>query len=112
MIISRQSNEVLTQSVSPVPDHNRLGAMFVRGAEDDSPFVGRVLKDSPAERAGLKSGDVLLEINGVDFSKRSEDRGRHPASFFNKPAGTELTVKVEREGSTHEFSVKLQDLLP
>ena len=111
MIISHRSDEVWTQSVSLVPDHNRLGAVFMRGPEDNSAFVGRILKDSPAERAGLKDGDVLLEINGVDFSTRRQASGVNPASFVSQPAGTQLNLKVERTGATHEISVRLQDLI-
>jgi hypothetical protein len=112
VIVSTQSNQVLTQSVSPIPAHNRLGAVFMPRGDDDATLIARVLKDSPAEKAGLKSGDVLLAINDVDFSTPDEDSEKRPEPFYSLPVGTELTVQVQREGTTHEFLVKLENLLP
>ena len=112
MAICRPNNELLTQSVSHVPSHNRLGAVFVQQAERGSALVGYVLENSPAERIGLQSGDVLLEINGVDFRSPNGDSRPPPEFFFSMPTGTELSLKVERAEAVHEFSVKLQDLLP
>ncbi len=37
-----------------------------------SPVVGEVLKDSPAEKAGLQSNDIISEINGVKIETWSE----------------------------------------
>ena len=34
-------------------------------------MIAKVVKDSPAERDGLKVGDVILEVNGTDI----EDTG-------------------------------------
>ena len=112
MIISHRSGEVLTQSVSGIPNHNRLGAAFIRASKENPALVGRVLKGSPAERAGLEDGDLLLEINGVDFSTGQKHSQMNPMTFFSKPAGTQLDIKIKRAEATHEFSIRLQDRLP
>lgn len=104
LLINRQNDQVLTRSVPVIPDHNRLGAVFVRGAGERSVYSARVLTGSPAERIGLKNGDVLLEINGFDFSTQRKDPVAEPAAFFSRPADTKLKLKVEREGSTHIHS--------
>ena len=51
------------------------------------------LKDSPAERAGLKAGDVITAIDGrpVDGSTLDEARGK-----VRGPKGTTLVLTIER----------------
>jgi len=114
MIINAGDQEVLTQSLSPVLHHNRLGAVFdleSSDAGDDAVFVARVLPGSPAEKAGLESGDVLIEINGVDF-RHGARIGKHPYPFFLLPAGTELKIHIRRSEATHELTAVLEELLP
>lgn len=63
-------------------------------AKGDRVVVIGVRTDSPAERAGLKQGDTLLSVDGiqVDKSKLAELQRR-----LIGYAGTTATVEVERE---------------
>lgn len=66
-------------------------------------FIAEVIADGPAERAGLKSGDVITEVNGerirtfADLSARVGTLG----------AGKELTLTVLRDGKERKFKVTL-----
>ena len=40
--------------------------MFVNGTPGITPVVGEVIKNSPAEIAGLQTGDKIVSINGVE----------------------------------------------
>ena len=49
------------------PERPRLGAAVADAAprlQVEGAYVGRVRPDSPAARAGLKAGDVIVELNG------------------------------------------------
>lgn len=63
-----------------VPDLNSITATI----ED-------VLEDSPAMRAGLKKGDVIVSINGVAVNDWNE-----MAEIFSKNPGKGLSLKVRR----------------
>ncbi len=111
IIISRPTKELLVQSVSPIPPHNRLGALFMPVNAETKRLVAQVAAGSPAAQAGILQGDVLLTVNGTGYEA---DNGAPPASLFRvfgQPAGTELELVVDRQGERKEFRVTLRDLL-
>jgi hypothetical protein len=116
MIVSPGTKEVLTQSVSPIPPYNRLGAVFIPVPNATTKAVAlqitRLLQGTPASQAGLKEGDELVSINDVDFSPGSAGVATNPEQFLMQAAGTRLNIKVKRNGAAREFTIYLQDLLP
>jgi serine protease Do len=53
-----------------------------------------VRKDSPAEKAGIKKGDVILEIDGQKFKSPEDVR----LYVFNLEIGQTVTIILERKG--------------
>ena len=78
-----------------------LGLSDVRGA-----LVNQVEPGSPAERAGLKQGDVITEVQGRRVSDGNELRN----AISNTAPGTSVAIKVIRDGRTSDFSAKLDEL--
>ena len=66
-------------------------------------LITEVISGSPAENAGFKNGDVVVEVNGVKV--------KGPPQFqrliFNTEPGTELNMKVIRDGKEIELKVKI-----
>jgi S1-C subfamily serine protease len=84
---------------------DQKGFVGIKFKWDDEKKVAEVqetVKDSPAEKAGLKEGDLVSKINGKG-SDSSED-------FVNKvraaKPGDTLTLTVTRDGKEKEIKVK------
>jgi serine protease Do len=65
----------------------REGLAASRGA-----FVERVYEDSPADRAGLKDGDLLVAISGKSIAAREDVA----TAFYNVAPSTPLALDVRR----------------
>jgi serine protease Do len=71
-------------------------------ATGDGPAV---IKGSPAEKAGIKSDDVILEVNGERL-----ERGKTLGLALQKYAvGDEISLKVVRGGEEREVRLKLEE---
>ena len=98
--VMRSYMGVTLQPVTPA-----LAKVF--GMKDtNGALVGQVNADTPASQAGIKAGDVILEMNGEPV--------RDTGSFRNQVAmavpGSTVKLKIFRDGSAKEFAVKLGDM--
>ena len=60
---------------------------------EDGVLVGNVMKDSPAERGGLKPGDIIQEFNGTKISNVHQLQ----QEVAQSPVGSQAQLKVMRE---------------
>ena len=68
--------------------------------------VGDVTANSPAQQGGVHRGDILLEVNGKPVASANELRN----TISMMEPGTSVRLKVLRDGSEHEISVKLGEM--
>lgn len=66
-------------------------------------MVTRVQADSPADRAGLKPGDVVLALNDTSVSDEAD---LHNAEGL-LPVGSEVKLKLLRDGKVEMVSASL-----
>jgi serine protease Do len=78
-----------------------FGVKDLKGA-----LVSGVMKGSPAEKAGLKQGDVILKFNGKDV----DDTGHLRNMVSQTPLGTRVTVKVLRNKKELDIDVTVAEL--
>ncbi len=69
-------------------------------------LIGGVEPKSPADKAGLRSGDVVIEIDGKAVA---DSRHLKLAAARTKP-GESVTVKILRDGSTRKLDVTVKEL--
>ncbi|XP_060950075.1 protein scribble homolog isoform X9 [Limanda limanda] len=61
--------------------------------DDEGIFISRVSEEGPAARAGVKVGDKLLEVNGVDLNEAEH----HTAVEALRSSGASVSMSVLRE---------------
>jgi len=91
---------VMIQRVTPDIAES-LGLTSPKGA-----LVADVMKDGPAQEAGLKVGDVIVEFDGHAIKESTE----LPMLVARVPVGKTVTLKVIRDKRTQSFSVKIGEL--
>ena len=91
---------VMIQDVNPA-----LAKQF-KLDEDKGALVGDVTPDSPAEKAGLKSGDVIIEFNG----KKVTDSRHLKLEVARTAPGDSVPVKVLRDGHAKTIDVTVKEL--
>jgi serine protease Do len=85
-------------------DETMAKAMKLPGT--DGALVSDVTKDSPAAKAGLKQGDVILEMNGEKVKNTTQLRNTIAATM----PGTKIKLKIWRDGKEKTVEVKLGKL--
>ncbi len=91
---------VVIQRVTPAIAES-LGLDEARGA-----LVANVLKDAPADRDGVKVGDVIIEFDGRKVNESND----LPTIVARTPVGKKVKVKVVREGKELVLSVAIGEL--
>ena len=69
-------------------------------------LVGDVVKGGPAEKAGIRRGDVIVRFNGQKVVSQHE----LPTMVAYLPVGTEVKVVVLRDGKEKTFEVALEKM--
>jgi serine protease Do len=68
--------------------------------------VGDVTPSSPAQEGGVQRGDIILELNGKPVADSNQLR----MTISMMQPGTAVTLKLVRNGSPREMTVKLAEM--
>lgn len=72
------------------------------GVRNDQPTILRTLRDTPAEKAGLKPDDVIAKVNNTDTNGWTADKA---AQIIRGEIGTTVKIQVIRDGEPQEFTI-------
>jgi membrane-associated protease RseP (regulator of RpoE activity) len=97
ILIGRPRLGVEMQDLNP-----ELGGYFERPS-GKGVLVTRVLPDTPAKRAGLKAGDVIIELDGKTVDNADELRDR-----LDRAEAGPVRVTVLRRGQRQVLSAQLE----
>ena len=67
--------------------------IYMTGNDKDIIVVQSVIKNYPAEKSGLKSGDIILKVDGEDV--KASESSKASSKFIGK-AGTSVTLTIQR----------------
>ena len=73
---------------------------------DEGVLISGVSPGSPADRAGIKIGDVIVEYDGMPI----KDYGELPRMVANTQIGKEVLIKVIRKGGEVGIRVKIGEM--
>ena len=76
------------------------------GTKDDKLMVIAPIENTPADKAGLKSNDIILEINGKSSKGMSV---KDAADLIRGEKGTNVTLLIKREGSAEKLYTITRD---
>ena len=68
--------------------------------------VNSVTPGGPAEKAGIKTGDVILQLNGKDVNDANTLRNEIAAAG----PGTDVTLTIQRDGKQQQVKARLVEL--
>ena len=76
--------------------------------------VAAVTPNGPAGKSGLKSGDVIVSIDGKALKSKGDDTpfAQLREVMSDKDPGSEAKLKVKRDGKTIDLSVKTEAYAP
>jgi serine protease Do len=69
-------------------------------------LIGQVIEDTPADRAGLERGDVIVRMNDRELSG---DVNAFRLRVAEQPVGEEIRLEVIREGREKRIGVVLEE---
>lgn len=98
--VTRAYLGIVPQDVTP-DLAKQFGEKETRGA-----LVADVSADSPAQKAGLERGDIILEVNGKPVADSNDLR----MTISMMPPDSEANLKVFRNGSAKQIEVRLSTL--
>jgi len=100
--VTRARLGILPQDVTPTIAR-QFGVKDSQGA-----LVGEVEANSPAQKAGLKNGDIILEVNGNSVYDANQLRNM----ISSMQPDSNVNLKIWRDGAQRALPVTLGELNP
>lgn len=89
----KEFSDFMTQTTGT---YGGIGIVVAVDKEDHIVVVSPI-KNTPGERAGIKSGDIIVEVNNTKVSGKNLDEA---VAMMRGPQGTQVTLTIMREGKT------------
>lgn len=86
-----------------IQDVDETAAKALGLKDQNGALVGSVLENEPAQKAGIRDGDVILAVD----DKSIDDSGALLRAIADKAPGSKATLTVWRDGKTMTFNVTL-----
>ncbi len=105
MTIRSTDIETTKQLTLPTIGLDDAGSLFrqigIKTVQPDMPpILGEIVADSPAERAGLKTGDELISANGKQLSS-----WQGWVALIQSSADEEMSIEILRDGQVQQLNI-------
>lgn len=96
--------DVVKFKINNTGEYTGIGAMITR--KNDKLIIKEPYKNFPADKAGLKAGDEIIQIGDILLSEFKDDA----AQLFRGAKNTKIEVKYIRQGKTNTTQIILDEV--
>lgn len=80
-----------------------IGIYMTKNTKENTIVVITAIKGSPAESAGIKSGDIIKKVDGVEYTG---DDFEKISTYIKGKEGTKVNVEIERDKKVLNFEIE------
>ena len=102
---SYDTQECLNMMATKMKNSGWIGVDLDKVEGEGGLAIKAVVPGSPAEKAGLKAGDIFYAIDGVVLGEENEEKVKKAMKAW-KP-GTSITYTIKRDGQDRKASLTL-----
>lgn len=97
---------ILGITVQPIAQLSALDRAYlgIRSKSDSGLLIVKVSSRSPADKAGIQEGDILIKLDGKELTDFKQFR----QLLYSKKVGDKVTLSYEHKGKTVEKTVTLE----
>ncbi|HBD26212.1 S41 family peptidase [Flavobacterium sp.] len=96
--------DVLKFKINNTGEYTGIGAMVQR--KEGKVFLKEIYKGFPADKAGLKAGDEVIQIGDISLKEYKEDASQ----LFLGAKNTKVEIQYIRQGKTQNATIVLDDV--
>lgn len=96
--------DVLKFKINNTGEYTGIGAVVQR--RDGKVFLKEIYKGFPADKAGLKAGDEVVQIGDINLKEYKEDASQ----LFRGAKNTKIDIQYLRQGKTQSATIILDDV--
>lgn len=85
-----------------------IGIYMTLNKEMNAIEVIKPMENSPAEKAGIKTGDLITKVDGESYTGDKMDEA---SNKIKGEAGTKVKLEILRDGETKEFEITREKVL-
>jgi carboxyl-terminal processing protease len=96
--------DVLKFKINNTGEYTGIGAMVQR--KEGKVFLKEIYKGFPADKAGLKAGDEIIQIGDINLKEYQDDASQ----LFRGAKNTKVEIQYRRQGKTQNATLVLDDV--
>jgi len=96
--------DVAKFKINNTGEYTGIGALITR--KEGKLIIKEPYKDYPADKAGLKAGDEIIQIGDVNLAEFKEDAGE----LLKGTKNTKVDIKYVRQGKTYSTQIVLNEV--
>lgn len=85
-----------------------IGIYMTLDLENNAIYVVKPMEGSPAEEAGIQAGDLIIKVDGKEYSGEELDQA---SNAIKGEEGTTVKLEILRDGETKELEVERRKIV-